>query len=539
MAGRIARWREARARQRRARHEEVEDATTTHIDTPPVEITPDDPALVHFQTAGGPVDLNAVGFESPAIKALRAAGVELVVPLVAQGELIGLVNLGPRLSEQDYTRDDRKLLASLAGQAAPALRVAQLVRQQEAEAVERERIAQELRVATLIQQHFLPQQLPDPDGWQVAALYRPAREVGGDFYDFVDLGEGRLGVFVGDVTDKGVPAALVMSSTRAVLRSVAQRVADPGVVLERVNQEIQPDMPERMFVTCLYGVLDLVGGTFRFANAGHNLPCIGLAGGGAVESRACGMPLGMMPGMTYDEAEVAVEPGDTLLLYSDALPEAHDPSGAMYGFPRLVEQVGAGPSGSDLIGHLMDDLEAFTGQDWDQEDDITIVAIQRTAVPMEPTPEPATPGQRRLLTSFTLPSGPGNERLALDALDEPLDRVNLADEQVQRLRTAVAEATMNAMEHGNDNRPELRVEVEVFADPSALLVRISDTGAGGTATTAAPAPDIEAKLRGDQSPRGWGLFLIKEMVDDMKVYATDDRHTVELVMALNGVPDVP
>ena len=181
---------------------------------------------------------------------------KLAVPLVSQGELIGVLNLGPRLSEQDYSSDDRKLLDNLAAQAAPALRVAQLVREQEAEAATRQRFEQELEVARLIQQNFLPKELPDLPGWQIAACYRPAREVGGDFYDVIPLPDGRVGFVVGDVTDKGVPAALVMSATRSVLRASAQRLIEPGEVLERVNEHLCPDMPEKMFVTCLYGVLD-------------------------------------------------------------------------------------------------------------------------------------------------------------------------------------------------------------------------------------------------------------------------------------------
>ena len=129
----------------------------------------------------------------------------LVVPLVSQGELIGTLNLGPRLSEQEYSTDDRRLLTTLAAQAAPAIRVAQLVREQANEAAEKERLAQELRVATLIQQQFLPRQLPQLPQWQVAAYYGPARAVGGDFYDFVEMPDGRIGIAVGDVTDKGVP----------------------------------------------------------------------------------------------------------------------------------------------------------------------------------------------------------------------------------------------------------------------------------------------------------------------------------------------
>jgi hypothetical protein len=149
----------------------------------------------------------------------RETGVKLAVPLVSQGELIGVLNLGPRRSEQEYSSDDRKLLDKLAAQAAPALRVGQLVLEQQAEAATRQRFEQELEVARLIQQNFLPKQLPQLPNWQLAAYYRPAREVGGDFYDVIPVGDGRIGLVIGDVTDKGVPAALVMAATRSVLRA--------------------------------------------------------------------------------------------------------------------------------------------------------------------------------------------------------------------------------------------------------------------------------------------------------------------------------
>ena len=252
----------------------------------PVDIAPNDPLLAYLQSASGAVDLDALDLDSPALRELKAAGVRLVVPLVSQGELIGVLNLGPRLSEQDYSSDDRKLLDNLAAQAAPALRVAQLVREQEAEAVTRQRFEQELEVARLIQQNFLPKELPELPGWQVAAYYRPAREVGGDFYDFIPLPDGRVGFVVGDVTDKGVPAALVMAATRSVLRASAQRLVEPGEVLERVNEHLCPDMPEKMFVTCLYGVLDPATGRLRFANAGHDLPYVKTADGVGRAARA-------------------------------------------------------------------------------------------------------------------------------------------------------------------------------------------------------------------------------------------------------------
>ena len=226
----------------------------------PVEIAPNDPLLAYFQSASEAVDIEALDLDSPALRELKAAGVKLAVPLVSQGELIGVLNLGPRLSEQDYSSDDRKLLDNLAAQAAPALRVGQLVREQEAEAATRQRFEQELEVARLIQQHFLPKELPDLPGWQIARVL-PAGPRGRRRLLRRDPAAGRARrLRVGDVTDKGVPAALVMSATRSVLRASAQRLIEPGAVLERVNEHLCPDMPEKMFVTCLYGVLDTASG---------------------------------------------------------------------------------------------------------------------------------------------------------------------------------------------------------------------------------------------------------------------------------------
>src|SRR5262245_47375484 len=218
---------------------------------PALEIAPNDPLIAYLQTAGGAIELEKLELESPAVEALKAAGVALVVPLVSGGELVGTLNLGPRLSDQQHSTDDKKLLDSLAAQAAPALQVAELVRRQAAEAASRERIEQELRVAQLIQQNFLPRELPELPGWHLDAYYKPAREVGGDFYDFFELPDGQVGVVVGDVTDKGVPAAMVMAAARSVLRATAARVVSPGETLERVNELLCPDIPDKMFVTCL------------------------------------------------------------------------------------------------------------------------------------------------------------------------------------------------------------------------------------------------------------------------------------------------
>jgi serine phosphatase RsbU (regulator of sigma subunit) len=256
------------------------------------------------------------------------------------------------------------------------MRVGQLVRQQENEARQRERIEQELKVAQLIQQQFLPKALPDLPTWNLAAFYRPARTVGGDFYDFVDLPDGRVLIVVGDVTDKGVPAALVMSSTHALLRSSAPRLLSPGAILAAVNDLLCEDIPAHMFVTCLVMALEPETGRIAFANAGHNLPYLRCAEG-VTELRATGMPLGLMPGMTYEESTAVMNPGDSLLLHSDGLAEAHDDKREMFGFPRLAEIVSRPVTGERLIDTCLSELERFTGPGVEQEDDITLVTLER------------------------------------------------------------------------------------------------------------------------------------------------------------------
>ncbi|RPI25470.1 MAG: hypothetical protein EHM70_20025, partial [Chloroflexota bacterium] len=446
-----------------------------------------------------------------------------------------------------YSADDRGLLNNLATQAAPALRVAQLVRQQQLEAQARERIENELRVARLIQQTLLPKELPNLPGWQLAAFYQPARAVGGDFYDFIQLPDGRLGLVVGDVTDKGVPAALVMATTRSVLRSAAEQFSSPGEVLERANNLISADIPPNMFVTCLYAILDQHTGKLVFANAGHDLP-YRRCDGGVDELRATGMPLGLLPEMRYEQKEVTLEPGDSVLFYSDGLVEAHSPTHEMFGFPRLRDLVADHPGGTALIDFLLSELAAFTGEGWEQEDDVTFLTLQRTEIPMsnspqsiesnpaEKTPAPDSEADGRLLAQFDVPSQPGNERQVISRVVETLQGVHLEDIRLERLKTAVGEATMNAMEHGNHYEASIPVQVSVLASPTAVRVRITDKG-GGQNIPEPQTPDLEAKLAGLQTSRGWGLFLIKNMVDEMNVTSDADHHTVELVLYLEGVKD--
>ena len=299
------------------------------------------------------------------------------------------------------------------------------MRQQQAEARTRQRFEQELEVARLIQQNFLPKQLPELAGWQVAAYYRPAREVGGDFYDVIPLPDGKVGFVIGDVTDKGVPAALVMAATRSVLRASAQRLVEPGEVLERVNEHLCPDMPEKMFVTCLYGVLDPASGHFRFANAGHDLPYVKTAEG-SVELRARGMPLGLMPGMPYEEKETVLA---ARRLAAPALRRRRRgarPAAARCSASRASRRPSRDyPGGGELIDRVLADLQRphrpgrrAGGR---HHDGHAAALAGRGAHGQRRRP------RRTLLAEFEVPSAEGNERLAIERVSAAVAALGLAE----------------------------------------------------------------------------------------------------------------
>jgi anti-sigma regulatory factor (Ser/Thr protein kinase) len=336
------------------------------------------------------------------------------------------------------------------------------------------------------------------------------------------LPDGRLAIVIGDVTDKGVPAALVMATTRAILRGAAGRFSTPGPVLESANDLLCPDIPPKMFVTCFYAILDPKTGKLQYANAGHDLPNVRTRNG-VKELRAMGMPLGLMPGMGYEEKEIDLAVNDSVVFYSDGLVEAHNAQREMFGFPRFSQLVGEHAGGAKMIQFLLYELKKFVEPDWEQEDDVTLVTLQRLSAAEE----------WRTLARFSIPSEPGNERMAMQQVTDVITGIALDSSRVEKLKTAVAEATMNAIEHGNKNHAELDVHIDVRVSNNALAVRITDQG-GEATIPEAQTPDLEAKLAGLQSPRGWGLFLIKNLVDEMNVTTDGPHHTVELVMQLKG-----
>jgi serine phosphatase RsbU (regulator of sigma subunit)/anti-sigma regulatory factor (Ser/Thr protein kinase) len=493
-----------------------------------ITIASDDPIIPFALGHPGLLEIDRFQLNSPVIQHLKANEVELALLLVSQGELIGLLALGLRLNGHEYSGEDRSLLDMLAPQVAPALRVAQMVQQQQEQVRERERIEQELRTAQAIQHAFLPKEIPTILAWQLAPYYQPAREVGGDFYDFFLFADGNLGLIIGDVTGKGIPAALVMATVHTMLRSTVLEIRSPSKVLARVNDLLAADIPAGMFVTCFYAILDPASGHVTFANAGHEPP-YRHCGGKARELWASGMPLGLMPETRYEEYADTLEKGETLLFYSDGLVEAHDTKGEMLGFPRLQALLASYPGEVSLIDFLLSSLKNFTGEAWEQEDDITLVTLQRMSMP-EKHNEQSEP---KLFQETSIASAPGNEQQAMAWVAEVVHPLHLSTDQLENLKTAVAEAVMNAMEHGNHYAPGTCVTLQVLASATSVVVRIRDAGNGKQHPISEPGePDLEAKLAGQETPRGWGLFLIQRLVDEIHIVNEEHFHMLELIMQL-------
>jgi serine phosphatase RsbU (regulator of sigma subunit)/predicted ester cyclase len=315
-----------------------------------------------------------------------AAGDKVVTRFVVhslhdRGELMGVAPTGRELTWMAIFIH-RIVEGKIAEEWVGNMSLSELLRRQrlEQEISERERIEQELRVARTIQQASLPKEVPTLEGWHISPYYRPAREVGGDFYDFLELKDGRLGLVVGDATGKGVPAALVMATARSMLRAVAQASNySPGDVLGKVNDSLVADIPPNMFVTCFYAILDPKNARLSYANAGHDLPYL-YRNGDTRELRATGMPLGLMPEMSYEEREITLEAGESALFYSDGIVEAHNPKGEMFGFPRLRTLVADHGQERSLGDLLLEELYFFVGEGWEQEDDITLLTLRRSSI---------------------------------------------------------------------------------------------------------------------------------------------------------------
>jgi len=299
----------------------------------------------------------------------------LAVPLSVKGDVLGAMVL----EEADAPSRSRErrldIITGIAHQAALAVQNDRLQR----EMAERERLEQELQLAHEIQQTFMPRQLPDLPGWELAFAWRAARQVAGDFYDFFELPGGRLGLVIADVADKGMPAALFMALTRTVMRAAALEAMSPAAVLAHVNDLLVPDAHQGMFVTAIYAVLSLDSGELVYVIAGHNLPLWLRSDARELECLDTGgMALGVLEGLQFEEHAVSLKPGDCLVFYTDGITEAFSPQDDIYGEGRLRAAIQAadGSSAQAILDAIDASVAAFTGGA-PPSDDQTLMVLRR------------------------------------------------------------------------------------------------------------------------------------------------------------------
>jgi sigma-B regulation protein RsbU (phosphoserine phosphatase) len=316
--------------------------------------------------------------QEPVRAILDELGAELVLPLLGKREVLGFVTLGGKKSEEPYSASDAKLLASVAAQTGLALDNSRLTATIAHEIARRERMSREIEIARDVQLKLFPQRIPVLAGVDCAGACRPAQGVGGDYYDFLALPGGRLGVALGDVAGKGIPAALLMASLQASLRG--QRLSGPADLahmMTNMNRLIFDSSPDNRYATFFYGELDPANRRLDYVNAGHNAPMVFRSSGAIERLRATGPVIGLVDGGRYEQASTALGPGDMLVVYSDGISEAMNAADEEWGEERLSASVRLRRDGAAgaLIAHLFESADAFAAGAV-QHDDMTLVVVR-------------------------------------------------------------------------------------------------------------------------------------------------------------------
>lgn len=296
------------------------------------------------------------------------------VPIAVKGVLYGVMLVEEAAGGLRFRNRRLEIITGIAQQVALAIQNDMLQK----EMVVRERLETEVQLARQIQQTFLPDTLPVFDEWELAARWKTARQVGGDFYDVFNLPDNKLGLFIADVSDKGVPAALFMALTRTLVRAAVIETVTPAEALRRVNDLLVPDTQQGMFVTAVYAVLDMNEGELTYVNAGHNPP-LWVRSDGSIESLTrTGVALGAAEGMKYEQRTIPLGRDDCILFFTDGLTESYNNDGEFYGEDRLMEALKANhcSSAHELIDVVEKSLLDFV-QDMPPADDLTMLVLRR------------------------------------------------------------------------------------------------------------------------------------------------------------------
>jgi sigma-B regulation protein RsbU (phosphoserine phosphatase) len=310
---------------------------------------------------------------------LREINAELLLPMSGRTDLLGLIALGPKMSEEPYTPTDLRTLQSVAAQTGLTLEVAELVRTLANQAAERERMNREIEIAREVQQRLFPQSIPTVAGVGLAGFCRPASEVGGDYYDLIEMENGHLGFAIGDVSGKGISASLIMAGLRASLRGLLlDEPGDLANMMQKVNRLVYEASSSSRYATFFFATFTPQTREFRYVNAGHNSPVLLKQASGELQRlEACGPVVGMLPLTSYEAGSLILEPGDLLVAYTDGISEAMTAEDEEWGEDRMLEAVPrrATASAAEVLEEIFRAADVFTAGA-EQHDDMTLLVMK-------------------------------------------------------------------------------------------------------------------------------------------------------------------
>jgi phosphoserine phosphatase RsbU/P len=353
-----------------------------HINTMEISISCEDPLIQKIAERRRGITIYDVledaFFEDDRVsceKTFERLNATLIIPLIYKDRVTGLISLGDKKSGKFYRREDINLLNTLANQGAVALENAFMLQ----EVIEKERMEEELSIAKDLQVSMLPAECPEIAGLDIAAYSMSAMEVGGDFYDFIEMGADKACLVIGDVTGKSVSGALVMSASRSIFRMLSEENVSVADIMIRANRRTKKDIKSGMFVALLYAVLDAKEKRIQMCSAGQTQPIHLRAGADRadlVETVGDTFPLGILEDVDYQETQVQMTPGDKLVFYTDGIVEAMNPASEMFGFERLQEIIRQSKAlnADALLKEIVEGVEDFAAGAA-QHDDITIIVV--------------------------------------------------------------------------------------------------------------------------------------------------------------------
>jgi len=438
----------------------------------------------------------------------------LCVPLkTTDGEIVGVIQvLNKKGKGNIFTKEeDEAILLALAGQAAVAITNAIYHR----EVLAKQKMERDLQIARTVQESFLPQELPKKAGYQFESFYEAAQEVGGDFFDFIPVSEDHIGIIMGDVSGKGVPAALFMARMMSDFRFVSLTESEPKNILAKVNDMLVKRSQRGMFVTLVFILLDTLKRRITFSSAGHLPPLLVKADGAThrleVEK---GIPLGIAEGREFGQDSVPLDGGDAILLYTDGLLEARNASGKEFGFEKIEAALVkmAASNARQMKAYLLKLVTDFMG-DTPQHDDLTFILIKvnKEKGSGEKITASSTKkrGKKSESISITVPSDPKFLSLVRKNVDAFIGELGYTEGERRKIVLAVDEATSNVIKYGYKGNTDKRIDFIIEADRENLVFKIRDYGA------TADVEKIKPRDLKDVRPGGLGTHFLHEVMDSV------------------------